>query len=268
MDTNEFYNKVIIITGASSGIGKDLSLRLARLGAKVVLAARRPDKLTELEHQIKTSGGETISVQTDMTAKDQVTHLVDTTVNKWHRIDILICNAGQYIQRSIAESNPTDFDRSFDINFYGSYHVVRETVPHMIRQKSGHIVFINSLDAKKGIVGDAPYVAAKTALDGFADVLRQEVKSIGIRVSTVFPGRVDTPMIQDLDVPWISRKISVAKVTDAVIRGIMKNKPVIVVPKLFFPLGALNDTFPRVMDWFYHKFHLEGSHRNNAKVSK
>ena len=193
-----------------------------------------------------------------MTVIDQVTHLVDTTLNKWHRIDILIANAGQYIQRSISESSQTDFDRSFDVNFYGSYHVVKEILPHMIREKSGHIVFINSLDAKKGIIGDAPYVAAKYALDGFADVLRQEVKSIGIRVSSVFPGRVDTPMIRNLDVPWISPKIPVTKVTNAVIKGIIKKKPIIVVPKLFFPLGALNDTLPRVMDWFYRKFQLEG----------
>jgi len=151
-----------------------------------------------------------------------------------------------------------DFQKSFDINFFGSYYAVKEALPHMIEQKSGHFVLINSLDAKKGIVGDAPYVAAKCALDGLADVLRQEVKPYGIIVTTVYPGRVDTPMIQDLKVPWISVKISAARVANAVARGILKRKPIIIVPRLFFPLGALNSTSPRLMDWFYSKFQLEG----------
>ena len=253
-----FKNKVIIVSGASSGIGKDLSIRLAQLQAKVVLAARNSDKLAELEDQIKESGGEAISIRTDMADKENVVNLVKITINKWKRIDILISNAGQYIQRSIIDSSHDDYKKSFDVNFYGSYYAVKEILPHMIEQKSGYIVFINSLDAKKGLVGDAPYVAAKYALDGFADVLRQEANNNGIMVSTVYPGRVDTPMIQDIQVSWISPKISVTKVTDAVLKGIVKKKPIIVVPKLFFPLGALNNIFPLLMDWFYFKFQLEG----------
>jgi uncharacterized protein len=259
MKANEFFkDRVIIVTGASSGIGKELAMLFARLQARVVLAARRSDKLAELESQIQRSGGRAISIKIDMSDKADVRKLVNATIAKWNRIDIFVSNAGQYIQCPIHNSELIDFKRSFNINFYGAYYAVKEALPHMIKQNSGHFVFINSLDAKKGIVGDAPYVAAKFALDGFADVLRQEVKSYGIMVTTVYPGRVDTPMIQDLKVPWISAKISVAKVAKAVSQGIMKRKPIIVVPRLFFPLGALNSTSPRLMDWFYSKFQLEG----------
>jgi len=259
LKAEKFYkNKVIIITGASSGIGQELAIQFSKLQAKVILAARRSDKLVELENRINKSGGHAISIKTDMADIADVANLVNTTLSKWNRIDILISNAGQYIQSPIYNSELNDFKQSFDVNFYGSYYAVKEALPHMIKQNSGHFVFINSLDAKKGIVGDAPYVAAKYALDGFADVLRQEVKSNGIAVSTVYPGRVDTPMIQDLKVPWISAKISVTKVANAVAKGIIKKKSIIIVPKLFFPLGALNNIFPRLMDWFYSKFQLEG----------
>lgn len=249
----------MIVTGASSGIGQELALRFAQLGAKVVLAARRSDKLAELENRITDSGGQAMSIRTDMANQTEVRNLVDATMSRWKRIDIFISNAGQYIQSPIRDSEPADFVKSFDINFYGSYYAVKEAIPHMIAQKSGHFVFINSLDAKKGIVGDAPYVVAKYALDGFADVLRQELKASGIAVSTVYPGRVDTPMIQDLKVPWISEKVSTEQVTKAVTKGIINKKPLIVVPKGFFQLGAMNNTFPRLMDWFYARFQLEGT---------
>jgi NADP-dependent 3-hydroxy acid dehydrogenase YdfG len=259
LKANDFFkDKVMIVTGATSGIGRELALLFARFQARVVLAARRSEKLAELEKQIRSSGGRAISIKTDMSDSTDVRRLVKATLAEWNRIDIFISNAGQYIQSPIDTSEQIDFKRSFDINFYGSYYAVKEALPHMIAQNSGHFVFINSLDAKKGIVGDAPYVTAKFALDGFADVLRQEVKSSGIRVTTVYPGRVDTPMIQDLKVPWVSAKISAAEVAKAVSHGIMKRKPIIIVPRLFFPLGALNSTSPRLLDWFYSKFQLEG----------
>ena len=95
-------------------------------------------------------------------------------------------------------------------------------------------------------------------MDGFADVLRQEVRKFGINISTVYPGRVDTPMIQDIQVPWISPKISAKKVANAVISGIKNKKPIIIVPKMLYLTGALNDLSPRLMDWVYKKLRLEG----------
>ena len=123
-------------------------------------------------------------------------------------------------------------------------------------------MFINSLDSKKGIVGDAPYVAAKSALDGFGDVLRQELRDLHIKVSSVYPGRVDTPMIDNIKVPWISPKISTEKVVSAIINGIEKEKPIIIVPKISYLIGALNNLSPKLMDLFYKKFRLEGTRKS------
>lgn len=253
-----FKDKIVIVTGASSGIGEVTAVRLSEIGAKVVLAARNENKLAEIEKRIKATGGEAISVKTDVSVEEEVKNLITKTVEKWGRIDIFISNAGQYIQNPLTDIRISDFQDSFNANFYGSVYAVKYLLPVMQSQKSGQIVFVNSLDSKKGIVGDGPYVAAKCALHGFGDVLRQEVKESGIKVSTVYPGRVDTPMIEDLKVPFISAKISSDKVCRAMLNGIRKNKAVIVVPRMFFFLGVLNELMPKVMDWFYKKFKLEG----------
>jgi short-subunit dehydrogenase len=128
----------------------------------------------------------------------------------------------------------------------------------MLGRGQGHIVIMNSLDAKKGIVGDGPYAAAKAALDGFGDVLRQELKGKGIRVTSVYPGRVDTPMIKHIEAPWISPKMSPEKVARAVMKGVKRGKAVVVVPAVFFLLAPLNDMFPRLMDRAFRILKIEG----------
>jgi NAD(P)-dependent dehydrogenase (short-subunit alcohol dehydrogenase family) len=247
------------VTGASSGIGKSLALRFSHHGARVVLASRNEKKLKELANLIKSSGNEDVIFgKTDVSVEKDVIDLVKKTLTRWGRIDILVSNAGQYIQGFVKDIDRKDFHKSFEVNFFGSFSSVKQVMPVMANQGSGYIVFINTLDSKKGIIGDGPYVAAKSALDGFADVLRQEVREMGIRVLTVYPGRVDTPMIQDLKVPRISPKISADKVTDAVIKGILKNKKIVVVPGMFTLLGALNNLIPGIMDGYYRIFHIEG----------
>ena len=255
---NYFADKVVVITGASSGIGKELALSFSILGSKLVLAARNEEKLAEVKEEIEVLRNEVITVKTDISVEQDVINLVNATINRWGKIDIFISNAGQYIQRPIKNIVIEEFRESLEVNFFGSLYATKQILPIMAKQKSGHIVFVNSLDAKKGIVGDAPYVAAKSALDGFADVLRQEVKKLGIAVTSVYPGRVDTPMIQDIEVPRISAKISAKKVSYAIIGGIYKNKPIIIVPKMSYLLGALNNLSPRLMDWIYKVFRLEG----------
>lgn len=233
-------------------------MRFANLGCKLVLAARNENKLADVKQQIDAGGNDVIAIKADVSVEQDVTTIVNSTLEKFGQIDIFISNAAQYIQNPIHDMAIDDYRRSFDINLFGALYAVKQALPIMAKHTSGHFVFINSLGAKKGIIGDAPYVAAKSALDGFADVLRQEVKQLGISVSSVFPGRVETPMIQDLEVPWISPKISVKNVADAVIKGIYKNKPIIVVPKMFYMLGAINNLSPRFLDWLYKIFRLEG----------
>lgn len=253
-----FQDKVVVITGASSGIGLGAALTLSKLKAKVVLASRREDKLRDLVQNIHSTGGQGLAIKTDVASSESVKDMVEQTLNHWGRIDVLIANAGQYIRGHFSEIGEKGFERSMAVNFFGSLHVIKSVLPHMLRQRSGHIVIMNSLDAKKGIVGDGPYVSAKSALDGFGDVLRQELSGSGIHVTSVYPARVDTHMIEHLQVPWISPKISPEKVVDAMIKAIERKKSIVVVPAIYFPLGALNSLFPRLLDWLYAKFRLEG----------
>jgi uncharacterized protein len=256
--TKYYKDKVVIITGASSGIGKLTAVTLSHLGAKVALVARSESKLQEIKNQILSEGNQAIAIKSDVSKYEDNERLINSVLNEWGRIDIFVANAGQYFQKKIFDCSAEDIQNSMDVNFYGAFHGIKKVLPVMQKQKSGSIVIVNSLDAKKGIVGDGPYVAAKSALSGFADVLRQEVKDDGLKVISVYPGRVDTPMINHLKVPILSPKIPVQKVVNAIIKGIIKSKPVVIVPKMYYFLGALNNIFPSMLDWFYKKLKLEG----------
>jgi len=256
-----FQDKVILITGASSGIGQSAALTLAKMRAKVVIASRNYEKLKELETQIQAVGYQALAVRADVSNAEDVNALVDSVIQHWGRIDVLISNAGEYFRGSILETANEIFRKSFDVNFFGSLYTIKRVLPLMLDQKSGCIVLMNTLDSKKGVVGDGPYVSAKAALDGLGDVLRQELSGTGVRVISVYPGRVDTPMIKDIEVPWITPKISPNTVVKRMTQGIVKSKPIVVVPHVYFSLGALNNLFPRFMDWAYRLLRLQGLER-------
>jgi NADP-dependent 3-hydroxy acid dehydrogenase YdfG len=251
-------DKTAIVTGASSGIGRATALALADEGARVVLAARNVTALQEVARTIQALGREALVVPTDVTYQDQVDRLMAETLACWGQVDILIANAGQYIRRRVAELTVADLERSMAVNFYGAMYGVLAVLPHMLARRSGHLVLVSSIDGKKGIPNDAPYVAAKFALAGFGEVMRQELRGTGVGVTTVLPGRVDTPMIENLKVPWITPKISPEAVARAIIRGIRRRKAEVIVPGFFAPLLSLNMLFPRLGDWFVRLFHMEG----------
>jgi short-subunit dehydrogenase len=253
-----FKDKVIIITGASGGIGRAAALAFALCSAKVVLAARNEEKLESLKAEILGQDGQALVIKTDICSFSDTQDMARKTIAKWGQVDIVIACAGQYVQDAPGEVDLGAYERSMAVNFMGTLHAVKSVLPEMLRRGQGHIVVMNSLDAKKGIVGDGPYVAAKAALDGFGDVLRQELKPLGIHLTSIYPGRVDTPMLRNLKVPWISAKMSPDRVVRAMMRGIMKKKAAVALPARFFLLGPLNDMFPRLMDRAYRVLKIEG----------
>jgi dehydrogenase/reductase SDR family protein 7B len=254
-----FYNgKVVIITGASSGIGREMALQLARQGAWLVLAARSTLALERLEQDIHQTGGQAISITTDVSQIDQVNRLVNQALSTWGKVDILIANAGQYIRSPVSGLTPQIFEQSMAVNFYGAVNTILAVLPHMWTRKCGHILLVSTMDARSPVIGDSPYVAAKYALSGFGDVLRQELHGTGIHVTTVFPGRIDTPMIAWLHVPWISAKIPAQKAAVAILASLERRQAEVIFPPQAHILNWLHFISPSVADWAVRFFHLNG----------
>ncbi len=251
-----FRDQVAIVTGASSGIGRATALALAARGARVALAARNAAALEALAAALP--AGRALVVPTDVTDVTQVQAMAQQTLAQWGRIDILVASAGQYVRGAITNLAAEDMERSLRINFFGAYHAVMAVLPTMIARRSGHLVLVSSMDARKGMPTDAPYVAAKAALTGFGDVLRQEMRTEAIDVTTIMPGRVDTPLIADMRVPAISAKISPERVAEAIVAAILHRRAVVILPSQVYLLDLVQTLSPRLADWFVRCFHLQG----------
>jgi NAD(P)-dependent dehydrogenase (short-subunit alcohol dehydrogenase family) len=253
------YQATTIITGASSGIGRAAALAFAREGARLVLAARNPEPLRRTEADVRAAGAEVLVVPTDVTDEASVAQLVRETLARFRRIDIVVCNAGVYHRCAVRDLALADIERCMAVNYYGTVHLIRAVLPHLLAQRSGHIVAVTSVDGKKGLPPDAAYVASKFATTGFMDVLRQELHGTGVYASTVLPGRVDTPMIETLDVPPASAKISSERVARAIVRAVRQRRREIVIP-FSGPkaLLVLSSIWAGVGDWLIRVFKLEG----------
>jgi NADP-dependent 3-hydroxy acid dehydrogenase YdfG len=254
----KLLGKIAIVTGASSGIGKAIALALAAQGACVALAARRVELLEQVAAQVEAAGPKALVVPTDVTRQSDIDNLIACTLQRWGRIDILVSNAGQYVRAPLSELRLSDLERSMDINFYGHARPVLAALPVMRRQASGHIVLMSTVDAKKPVPPDIPYAAAKFALSGFGDLLRQELHGSGVDVTVVFPGRVDTPLIDFLDVPDVSAKISAGAVARATVNGILRRQAEVILPAQARLLYVLNVFAPRLADWGVRFFKLQG----------
>jgi NADP-dependent 3-hydroxy acid dehydrogenase YdfG len=253
-----FTDKVAIITGASTGIGRALALEAARAGARVVLASRNQEALVALAGQIGGGADRVLVVPTDVTNREQVDALIQKTLGVWGQIDVLIANAGLYVRGPVATLTLADFETALNVNFYGMLRAVLGVLPGMLERHRGHIVLMSSVDGRKGLPLDAPYVAAKSAMRGFSSVLRQELHGTGVGLTIVYPGRVDTPMIDHLRFHPISAKIPAEAVARATLSGVRHNRVEVVIPRLAWALIYLDLLMPRVADRWVRFFHLQG----------
>ncbi len=255
---NGLTDRIAIVTGASGGIGRATALALAEEGAHVALAARGVDALRAVAQAIESRGREALVVPTDVCQQDQVEHLVQATLERWGRVDILVANAGVYVRAPIASMTVADVQRSLAVNFYGELYAILAVLPTMCRQRSGSLVLISSMDGRKGIPTDGPYVVAKFALHGLGDVLRQELYGTGVYSTIVCPGRVATPMIAGMKLPRISAPISPEMVARAIVRAIYTHQPEVILPFGARMLDALDYLSPRLGDWVVRLFRLQG----------
>jgi NADP-dependent 3-hydroxy acid dehydrogenase YdfG len=183
----DLTDQVAIVTGASRGIGKAIALLLALQGAKVVAVARSEAELEELTH--KTQG---LCIVADISNEEDANYVVQETLSRFGRLDILVCNAGVGSFNELEQFDAAEWDRIFDTNVKGTFLLCKAAVPHFKAQKSGHIVGITSDVAKRTFAHGTVYGASKFAQDAVLASLRKEVRPHGIKVSTIYPGLVDT----------------------------------------------------------------------------
>jgi ribitol 2-dehydrogenase len=179
--------KVVIITGASTGIGAATARSLARFGCKLVLAARSADKLQALAVEL---GPDALALPTDLTVAADVTAMVAHTIERFGRVDVLLANAGIYIPGQVAEGNPDAWANLINVNVIAVMRCVHAVLPHMLAQKSGDILVTSSISGHIDIQWEPIYSSSKHAVQTFVHTLRRQVAPAGLRVGSVAPGMV------------------------------------------------------------------------------
>jgi NADP-dependent 3-hydroxy acid dehydrogenase YdfG len=188
-------DKVAVVTGASSGIGRATAISLAKAGAKVAIAARRTQRLEELQKEITKIGTECIVVPCDVTKRKDCQALIDAAIKKWNHIDILINNAGIMPLSFVRSLKVDEWEQMVDVNIKGVLFCTASAIPHMINQNSGHIVNISSIAGRVVFASGSVYCATKYAVRAFSEGLRQELSTRNkIRVTTIEPGIVATEL--------------------------------------------------------------------------
>ena len=184
-------DKVAIVTGASSGIGEATVHSLIKEGAKVAAVARRKEKLDELE---KKCGSQVLPIVADIAKEDEAQKNYRPNCTKWGRADILVANAGVMLLSPVRESKIQEWKQMVDVNLLGLMYCIYHALPHMTRQKNGHIISISSVAGRTIFPNGAAYCATKYAVRAFSEALRQEVCKDNIRVTIIEPGAVKTEL--------------------------------------------------------------------------
>ncbi|WP_108262639.1 SDR family oxidoreductase [Mangrovicoccus ximenensis] len=192
--TDNIKGKVIAITGASSGMGEATARGLAAQGAKLVLGARRKDRLDAIAADIRAAGGEAIAVATDVTKLADLQALVAAATETFGRLDVIFNNAGLMPLSPMESLRIDEWDRMVDVNLKGTLYGIAAALPVFKEQKSGHVINVSSVYGHKTVATGAVYCATKHAVRSLSEGLRQEVKPHNIRVTVISPGAVNTEL--------------------------------------------------------------------------
>lgn len=259
----EVKNKVVIVTGASSGIGEATAREFGKEGAKVVLAARRVDKLQTLADEINKMGTEALVVQADLSKLEDIQNLVTETLAKFNRIDVLVNNAGFGRLDWLENLDPVkDIQAQIDVNVMGVIQTTRQVLPVMMKQRSGSIINMCSMAGLVATPTYTIYAASKHAVHGFSEALRREVKPWGIDVSLVYPGGVKTEFTAHAG---IKRKtnaktpdfmlLTAEEVGSAVVKLVHHPRRMWVIPWLWSFTVFMNRFLPWLVDYTtIHRF--------------
>ena len=205
--SNKLEGKVAIVTGASSGIGEATAVALAGVGATVVIAARRSDRLEALAKRIADQGGQALPIPADLSDEAQVQAIVKQTQANYGRVDILVNNAGVMLLGPIDGANTEDWRRMINVNVLGLMYATHAVLPRMKAQGEGQIVNISSVAGRVASAGTGVYNATKWAVGAFSESLRKEVHKDNIRVTVIEPGLVATELPQQITDPVVKEQI-------------------------------------------------------------
>lgn len=205
---NNIEGKVVVITGASSGLGEATARHLCGQGALVALGARRQDRIQTLAEELGRGGGKVIAIQTDVAQREQVKNLVDAAVQAFGQIDVMINNAGLMPQSLLENLKVDEWDRMIDVNIKGVLYGIAAALPYMKAQQAGHIINVSSVAGHKVGPGGAIYSATKHAVRALSEGLRQEVKPYHLRTTVISPGAVSTELPNTVTDPAVAERIN------------------------------------------------------------
>ncbi len=256
-------NKVVLITGASSGFGEDAALHFAEEGCKVALAARRIDRLQNLAIKIQDMGGEAMAIPVDIVDPADVTNMVQTTLDLYGQIDILFNNAGigrvDWFENHAPER---DIDMLIRVNLISLMQVTREVLPHMLKRGEGHIINMGSVSGFLAVPLIASYSASKSGARAFTDALRREVAPLGIHVSGIYPGPASTEFGQHVGKakayskvrPLLKSRLTSEYVARRVVDVAKRPRRSLIIPWWYRIVIAFEMLFPAVVDWIAYNF--------------
>jgi len=249
--------KIILITGASSGIGAATGKLFAQKGWRVALAARRLDRLEALCDEIRAAGGEALAIEADVSDLEEIRRMVAVTLDKWGQIDLLFNNAGFGRFNWLENLDPkTEVEEQLRVNLLGTIWAAQAVVPYMIARRSGHIINMASMSGLVATPTYTIYAASKFGIRGFSQALRREVHVWGVHVSAIFPGGVASEFAEKsgstkrktgISTPkWL--KLEASQVADAIYRLALRPKSIVVLPWLMRYSVWLNNMMPSLVD--------------------
>jgi NADP-dependent 3-hydroxy acid dehydrogenase YdfG len=256
MAPRRVQGSTVVITGATSGIGRETAREFARAGARVVAAGRREDRLRELVTEIEGQGGEALAVPTDVADRAQVEALIARAVERFGAVDTLVNNAGVGMAARFEAQSIENFRRVMEVNFWGAVVACKAVLPRMRAQPLGGLIInIASIMGKRGLPFETAYCASKFALAGFSEALRTEVMSQGIDVSTIFPGAVESEIWETtdnrtgLDLATLLPKLPARDMARVIVEDARLPQPEIVMALDAQVVGLLNTVAPGIMDF-------------------
>jgi short-subunit dehydrogenase len=232
-----------VVTGASSGIGRLLALRLAQQGARVALVARRAERLEGLAAEITAAKGEAMVVPCDVADRAQVSAAAERVLQRFGGVDLLINNAGYGHHRRFLEWDLDDMERMMRVNYFGALYWTKALLPQMVERRRGWVVFVASVAGKLGVPEESAYAASKFAMVGLAEALSYEVEDDGVHVLTVCPGTIRTEFFDEealARMPPVARRMMVetGPLVEAIFAALAKGKHEITFPR-FIATGYL-----------------------------